>query len=308
VHGQCGCVLIRRAKLYFLAVATALAAPAGAWVVYRAVGIFRTQYSDFRPAREAVHSPEVVDTQFSDLSLELASGTVVKGWTLPSTNGASIVFLHGSPGDRRSLLATALALNRAGYGSVLIDAPGHGESTGRANWGDDTVEAFRAAIRHALDEQHVRHVAVAGYSMGSSIAARVAAEDQRVAAVVLLAPFTNLADQLRYQYRHRIPGMSEVAVIATRAAGVPVAQLRSIEAVATIRGRPLMIVAGDRDSAVPVAMPRALLAAATDPKELWIIEGAGHTDMRSVAGAEEFDRRIRTFLDESIFGSPFDSR
>lgn len=285
----------------FLAIAVVLAASGAVWAAYRAVGIFRMQYSDFHPARDVLHAPRFADVRFSDLSLRLASGTVVKGWSLASANGASIVFLHGSPGDRRSFLETAVALNRAGYGAVLIDAPGHGESTGRATWDDDTMEALRMAVSQAFNGPQVKYVAVAGYSMGSSIVARVAAEDKRISAVILLAPFTNLADQLRYQYRHRIPGVSEVAVLATRFAGVPVAQLRSTEAVAALRGRPLMILAGDRDDAVPVAMPRTLFAAAAEPRVLWIIEGAGHVDARSVAGAAEFDRRILTFLDESIF-------
>jgi pimeloyl-ACP methyl ester carboxylesterase len=282
-----------------LAGAAALAALGGTWIAYRAAGVFRAQYADFRPPREMFPAPAA---PLADLTLRLGSGTVVKGWTLPSANGAAVVFVHGSPGDRRALLETARALHGAGYGAVLIDVPGHGESAGRATWDAETLEAVRAALDAAAKGPQVRRLALVGYSMGSNIAARVAAAEPGVGAVVLLAPFTDLAEQLRYQYRHRIPGLSEAAVLATRIAGVPVAQMRTTESVAALRGRALMIIAGDLDAAIPAAMPRALFAAAGEPKVLWVVKGAGHADARRIAGPVEFDGRIRDFLDASLLG------
>jgi pimeloyl-ACP methyl ester carboxylesterase len=284
-----------------LAGAIALAVLGGGWIAYRAAGVFRTQYADFHPSRSILPLPAASGAPVAELSLRLASGTVVKGWRLPSTNGASVVFLHGSPGDRRSLFDTALALNRHGYGALVLDAPGHGESTGKAIWDGDTLDALRAAVEEARKSPQGQRLALVGYSMGSSIAARVAAADPRVDAVILLAPFTDLAEQLRHQYRHRIPGLSEAAVLATRFAGVPVAQMRSLEAVQGL-GKPLMIIAGELDRAIPLSMPGALFAAAGEPKVLWVVRGAGHADARQVAGPVEFDGRIRDFLDASLFG------
>jgi pimeloyl-ACP methyl ester carboxylesterase len=282
-----------------LASAVALAALGATWIAYRAASVFRAQYADFRPSRDTFPAPA---PPFAALTLALAGGTIVKGWTLPSENGAALVFVHGSPGDRRSLLDTARALHGAGYGAVLLDVPGHGESTGRATWDSEALDAVRAAVDVAANGPQVRHVAIVGYSMGSSIAARVAVADARVRAVVLLAPFTDLAEQLRYQYRHRVPGMSEVAVLATRFAGVPVAQMRSLEAVQGLGGKPLMIIAGELDRAIPLSMSGALFAAAGEPKVLWVVRGAGHADARQVAGPAEFDGRIRDFLDASLLG------
>jgi uncharacterized protein len=283
-----------------LAVAALVLLAAGVFA-YRAAAVFRAQYGDFHPMREAFGIPrEPIGARLGMVSFPLDDGARVAGWSLPSRNGVVVVFLHGSPGDRRGFVPVAETLHRAGYGALLLDLPGHGESGGDANWGTSSRIAVRRAIDVALQQPDARHVAVFGYSMGSCIAALVAVEDKRVGALVLLAPFTDLADQLRYQYRLRIPLVSEFAVLAARAAGVPVDEMRTVDALRAVPV-PVMIVAGDRDNAIPISMPRELFAAARGPKRLWIIEGAGHVDARQVAGAAAFDRRVREFLDDAFF-------
>jgi uncharacterized protein len=259
---------------------------------YRAAVVFQRQYRDFHPTRAPMAAP------LPSVAFALADGTRIAGWSLPSRNGVVVIFIHGSPGDRRGFLPLAESLHRAGYGALLLDMPGHGESGGEANWDERTREAVSAAIAQANGAR----VALFGYSMGSFIAAQVAANDRRVGALVLLAPFTELADQLRYQYRSRVPLVSEFAVLAARAAGVPVTEMRTLDALRAAPARPLLVIAGDRDSAVPVSMPRALHAAAPEPKAIWIVEGAGHVDLRDVAGPAVFDERIRAFLDKALFG------
>jgi pimeloyl-ACP methyl ester carboxylesterase len=291
---------LRRVALAALAALLLLAA---GLYTYRAATIFRVQYRDFYPARQSFGIPPGdLGAGLGTVAFELDDGTRIAGWSLPARNGAVVVFIHGSPGDRRGFLPLADRLHRAGYGALLLDMPGHGESGGEANWGARTRQAVRHAVAMTLQQPSARRVALFGYSMGSCIAAQVAAEEQRVGALILLAPFTELADQLRYQYRRRIPLVSEFAVLAARAAGVPVDEMRTVDALRGASPRPLLIIAGDRDNAIPLAMPRKLFAVARGPKILWIVEGAGHLDARQVAGAATFDERVLAFLDQAFFG------
>src|SRR5262245_12643427 len=184
---------------------------------YRAAGVFRTQYRDFFPARGSIAlPPQRSGAHISALSYDLADGTRIAGWSLPTRNGAVVVFVHGSPGDRRGFVPLAEALHRSGYGVLLLDMPGHGERGGAAGWGRQSRQAVQRAVDVALQQPGARDVALFGYSMGSCIAALIAAQERRVGALILLAPYTDLADQLRYQYRHRIPLISEFAVLAAR--------------------------------------------------------------------------------------------
>jgi uncharacterized protein len=287
-------------RISVLAIATLVLLAAAAFA-YRAASVFRNQYRDFYPAREVMALPrDAAASRLQAVAFELDEGTRITGWSLPSRNGALVVFVHGSPGDRRGFLPLADTLHRSGYGALLLDMPGHGESGGDADWGERTRRAVQRAVDMAFRQPGVRHVALFGYSMGSCIAALVAAKEGRVGALVLLAPYTELADQLRYQYRHRVPLISEFAVLAARAAGVPVDDMRTLDALRAASPRPLLIIAGDRDGAIHVSMPRALYAAAAAPKALWIVEGADHVNVREVAGPAAFDERVRAFLDRAF--------
>jgi fermentation-respiration switch protein FrsA (DUF1100 family) len=52
--------------------------------------------------------------------------------------------------------------------------------------------------------------------------------------------------------------------------------VRPIEAVAAISPRPLLLIHGAADSLIPVSHAHELFAAAREPKQCWIVEGAEH--------------------------------
>ena len=53
-----------------------------------------------------------------------------------SKNGAAVVLVHGGGGDRTGPLAHAALLRRNGYGVLVYDSRGRGESEGTPNaWG-----------------------------------------------------------------------------------------------------------------------------------------------------------------------------
>jgi fermentation-respiration switch protein FrsA (DUF1100 family) len=49
-----------------------------------------------------------------------------------------------------------------------------------------------------------------------------------------------------------------------------------IKAINRVAPRPLLIVQGDQDDVVPYTQAQQLYDAASEPKELWMIKGAGH--------------------------------
>jgi pimeloyl-ACP methyl ester carboxylesterase len=225
---------------------------------------------------------------------------------LPSNNGAVIVFIHGSAGNRSELLPIAMGLNERGYGALLLDMPGHGESGGRADWGISSRIAVERTIDLALKDNAVRHTAIFGYSAGSCIAVQVAARERRVNALIFLCAFTNLADQIRYQFHSRVPFLHAFSLLATRLAGVHVGAMRTLDLLRASASRPVFIIAGSADGLIPVSMPLALSQAACEPNELWLVEGADHGNVRDTAGPANFDERLSMFLNKALFGGDVD--
>ena len=68
--------------------------------------------------------------------------------------------------------------------------------------------------------------------------------------------------------------------------GYRFAALRPIDRVGALAPRPLLIIHGTSDLVTPVEHAHRLHAAAGEPKELWIAEGAHH------CGAYFLDRRV----------------
>jgi fermentation-respiration switch protein FrsA (DUF1100 family) len=138
-----------------------------------------------------------------------------------------------------------------------------------------------------------------GFSVGAAILSDVAARDQRFRAVVLAACVARWDEQARYESGSwgvvtTLP-IKWVDDYHTGGAG-PVDPATSV---AQIGPRPLLLIAGDMDTVIPWANSPKLYALAKEPKELWIVPGAGHGYFASVA-PEAYPRRLVAFFDRNL--------
>jgi uncharacterized protein len=111
-------------------------------------------------------------------------GVRMSGWYVPSRNGAAIVLVHGGGGDRQGTILHARMLAKAGYGVLLYDARGRGESAGHENaagwqWDRDVRGAVSFLTSRGID-----HIGLLGLSTGAEAVVTEAASDKRVEAVV----------------------------------------------------------------------------------------------------------------------------
>ena len=107
------------------------------------------------------------------VTLTTAGGVKLRGWYVPSRNGAAVALIHGTGSNRLGVADHARLLARHGYGVLLFDLHGHGESGGRSlsvGWdaGDDVAAATRyLAARPEVDDDRV---GVLGVSLGGEAA------------------------------------------------------------------------------------------------------------------------------------------
>jgi pimeloyl-ACP methyl ester carboxylesterase len=225
----------------------------------------------------------------------------VAGWYIPSRQGAAIVFVHGQPGTRDDLLPEAEAVAAAGYGALLIDLPGHGESTGTATWG----KSARKAVVRGLDYLARRcdvskaRLGVFGFSYGSSLVAHVAALDRRIRALVLAGSFTSARAQIEYAYGSFGPLSIAPAIWGATWDGLELDDLRTRDVVPSVAPTPILFLAGSADIVVPARMTRDVFEHAREPKEYLSIEGAGHGNYGDVAGRRYFEQVV-AFFDQHL--------
>ena len=92
--------------------------------------------------------------------------------------------------------------------------------------------------------------------------------------------------------------MSALAVLRMGGLGEPA----PIDVVADISPRPLLLMHGSEDRAIPDAHSRELYAQAGEPRQLWIAEGARHAMLYN-SHPEEWRRRVLGLL-ALAFGEP----
>lgn len=226
----------------------------------------------------------------------------------PEAAGRLLVLLHGFAEDRVAIRHRAEAVG-PGWNVLVPDARGYGRSGGDCvSFGVresadlrawlDRVEALTGAPPRA---------AVWGRSMGSAVAVKAAAEDPRVAALVLESPYTSLETALRsWLARSRLPGLLAGPILrrAGRIARLPgpLGRPTSLELAPRI-AVPTLVVHGGDDRLILAAEARRLAEAFPTPAGYVEVPGARHTDVFEVGGPD-LGRTVAAFLERAVPREP----
>jgi uncharacterized protein len=274
--------------------ALATAAAAGLWVAGDRLSA---------PVNHAVGAPPA-ELRASPVEFASESGSTLRGWLLSGRAGrGAVVLMHGVRADRTSMSGRARFLNAAGYGVLLFDFQAHGESPGRRiTFGHLESLDARAAVRFVRERLPGECVAVVGVSMGGA-AALLAEPPLEADALVLEMVYPTLeeavADRLKIRLGPWAGALSPLLTIQLRPRlGVGPERMRPVERAAHAPG-PKLFIAGALDRHTTLEESRRLFAAARGPKELWVVEGAAHTDFHAAA-REEYERRVLDFFDRSL--------
>ena len=124
---------------------------------------------------------------YGDVAFRASDGLRIKGWYRPSENGAAVVLVHGGGSDRTGSVSHAKMLARHGYGVLVYDARGRGESEGGPNgygwdWAKDVDGAL--GFLKARDDVEPDRIGAFGLSTGADVLIEVAARRTDLHAVV----------------------------------------------------------------------------------------------------------------------------
>ena len=258
--------------------------------------------ADFRPTRSVPARPAALaDVKLEAIAFD-ALGITLRGWFIPSSNGAAVVLVHGTDADRTQLASEARLLAQHGYGVLLFDWPGHGESDGVVTWDAHERAALRAALDFTSRAPGVNpdRIGVFAFSMGCMIAIQVAARDLRVAALAVEGTFADADDQLRYAFRHWGVLSQWPARLTARWLGLKPDEQRPKDVIAEIAPRHVFVIAGAADDIVPPDQSRALFDAAREPKSWWLVPGATHGHYADAAGAAAYEEKLVKFYDDAL--------
>lgn len=199
------------------------------------------------------------------------------------------------PGDNGGYPLLAEKICREGFAVFIFNFRGTGDSGGNLDlpgWTRDLAGVIDCLS--SLPEVDRSCLSLLGFSGGAAVSVYVAARDSRVSGVAACAcpaEFGFVSDV--GQPSSVVAHFRDIGVIRDEYFPPSVEEwlegfrmVRPIEYVAGIAPRPLLLVHGRRDETVDVSQARKLFKKALEPKQLVVLDGAGHRlrqDDRAVA-------------------------
>jgi uncharacterized protein len=238
------------------------------------------------------------------VKIDTTPGQFVVGWfARGELSRGAVLLLHGVRADRTQMLRRAQFLAKAGYSTLLIDLPAHGESSGdRITFGAREGAGVLAAIGFLSQELPGERLGVIGVSLGAASTV-LSSPRPAAAAVVIESMYPTIEDAVadRLTMRLGILGRELGPLLLWQLplrTGVTASELRPIDKVAAL-GSPLLVVSGAEDKHTTWPETQRLYDAAQAPKEIWKVPRAAHVDLHSYA-PEEYEKRILRFLAQHL--------
>jgi len=220
----------------------------------------------YRPDRTRPRLEDLALLGVREVALTTGDGLSLFSWYLPPSGGRPVIaYFHGNGGHIGYRAERLRRFARDGYGVLLAEYRGYAGNPGMPC--EAGLYADAEASIDFLGHQAIplSRIVLWGESLGSGLAVYLAAR-RAVAGVVLEAPFTSVAAAAQ----HRYPFVPAVYLVRDR--------FDSLSRIGQVTA-PLLVLHGERDMIVPVRHGRALLEAASAPKEGWFAPEAGHQNL-----------------------------
>ena len=207
--------------------------------------------------------------------------------------------MHGVRANRLSMLDRARFLSQAGYSVLLFDFQAHGESTGEhITFGYLEGMDAQAAVNFLRSKAPDEKIGVIGVSLGGA-AALLASPPLDVNVMVLEMVYPTIDEAISNRLTMRLGGWARslTPLLSWQfkpRLGIDADLLRPIDHIGKISAPKLLIVAAE-DQHTTLDESRRMFEAASEPKELWVVNGAKHVDLYPVA-KKEYEQHVLGFF------------
>ncbi len=258
-------------------------------------------YNTRRSNLKEVHTPAEYGLQYESIEFKTRDHLTLRGVWIPRPGSdKAIIFLHGHASSHDLDIYRAPALHAAGYNVLFFDFRAHGRSDGKMQtFGYKERWDVLAAIEF-LHSKGMQHIGLLGTSYGGMTAILTAAICHEVEAVISDGGAARLTTGSgAWALERGFPawvGRSLIwlffAMTSIRI-GANLLHYEPIRWVGQVSPCPIFFIHGDHD--LYCADFDDLYAAAKEPKELWRLPEAGHTDASKLYPEEYAGRTIDFF-------------
>ncbi len=293
-------VLLVIAVLVLIAVGLALLA--GSYIVAQRM---------LRPLRTPLkRTPEEYHLSYEEVRIPGRRGDLA-AWYIPARNGSTLICCHGIHDNRGQWLEQVARLHaRSGYGALLFDFAGHGQSdSSLVTYGvreTEDVDAVLAYLRGRGDVD-MQRIGIMGYSLGAITAVLAIAEQPELQCLIIESGFADVERDLvklfsRFTGLPGFPLANLVVFWGERITGVRLSDIRPVQVIHRIAPRAVFVIADQLDQVADEPYDgEALYTQALEPKQYWLAQDTGHVQAY-FEHPDEWVERVGTFLDEYCAG------
>lgn len=250
-------------------------------------------------------APTAVETLLPDFPIKTVQIPVnhdyaIHGWLAHGISGhGAVLLVHSMRSNRLEMLGRARFLNNQGYHVLMIDLQAHGETPGdRITFGMRESADVVAAVSYLRNTFPHDRIAAIGVTLGAA-AIVLADPPPRLDAMVLESLHPTFAEAVTNRLKLHLGDAGEyfqflLLPYFSFLLDLPVDQLNPIDRIGNI-AIPVLFISGTLDRHTTQSEAKRLYDAAQSPKELWVVEGAGHYNMHTFAG-KSYETHITDFL------------
>ena len=252
--------------------------------------------------------PSSFGLTYEDIEFKAEDGISIKGWFIPNKNSAAtVVLLHGLGTNRSDMAPKAPFIYHAGYNILLFDFRGHGDSKGKfTTLGYHEVKDLLGAIKYLATRKELDNskIGVFGISMGAAVGINAASIEHKIKAVVTDSSFADANDTIAkyasvFYHMPKYPLVPIVRWLSEIRTGCKYSDIDPVKHVDKISPGALFLIHGEIDERIPASESRKLFEKANEPKEIWIVSGAGHVGAYAIQ-QKEYENRVVNFFDKYL--------
>lgn len=252
--------------------------------------------SVYHPNPMAGPDPGAYGMAFEPVALEGLDGVRLRAWFIRGSGPVTVLYSGGNGESAAAILASAhwrRMIADLGVSILVWDYPGYGASGGRPSE-QGLYAGARAALQYLRGRPDVdpSRILLWGHSLGSAVAAEVAAGEQ-VAGLILQAPLASVLEMGRDL-------LGPLWHVARRMPALPAQRYESLAKLSRVRA-PVLILHGTADEVIPVRHGRLLGQAGA---ELVEVESARHMSPWDGLGYGRYYEAVAPFVRRAGLGAP----
>lgn len=232
----------------------------------------------FSPDSQIKSTPQKYNLDYQDVWINIDQDQI-HGWWIPSIqkDAPALLYFHGNGSNNGDLTEIAAIFHSLGVSTLFIDYRGYGKSSPRFPNETRVYQDAEAAWQYLTTELQIepQQAFVYGHSLGGAISIELASQHPEMAGLITEGTFTSIKDMaalmpilqifpLNWLINQRFDSLTKVESLQI----------------------PWLIFHGTADETIPLFMAHQLAFAASEPKQLELIDQANHNNLPEFGGQQ----------------------